>query len=173
MIQKKVDEMFEKEVIQNFIDNWKNCNSHTIEFASKVPAGVWNTKPFDPYYKSFAWEFACIARTRACYIKGLKKGVLNFGMQDGVPSKEEFTRIPKKKSIDIMRKQSKEFVSILKDPKINSTNVLGKKKDKLEIISMLMQHERLHHGKLILYFSKAGLKYPDSFVKTWGESNFK
>jgi len=44
--------------------------------------------------------------------------------------------------------------------------------EKVDLIVWLLQHERIHHGKLLLYSAQAGLKLPKSFVATWGKSNF-
>ena len=40
------------------------------------------------------------------------------------------------------------------------------------VISWLLQHEQLHYGKLILYFSKCEIEIPKSLKQMWGENNF-
>lgn len=56
----------EERLIQNLKNAWRNCNAATTGFAANVPERMWRTKPFEPRFKLFAWEFACLTRTRLC-----------------------------------------------------------------------------------------------------------
>lgn len=153
--------MAKDELVQHFLVSWKICNNHTISFVDKIPTNLWHKKPFDPYYKTFAWEFACIARTRECYIRGLETGELRFEEAEDIPNIDKLERMPKRKIIELLQKQARRIGKLINRNK------------NLWMIAWLLQHERLHHGKLILYFSKAKLKYPSSFMETWGKSNFE
>lgn len=61
-----------KILIKNVREIWQNCHQATFEFAKNVPERDWFLKPFAPRFKSFSWEFACLTRTRMCYLKALK-----------------------------------------------------------------------------------------------------
>ena len=62
----------DKNLIQRLKNQWRNCNASTIGFALAIPQKDWNSRAFDKRFKTFSWEFACLARTRMCYVKGLK-----------------------------------------------------------------------------------------------------
>lgn len=149
-------------LIQDFKNAWKNANAATIGFAVNIPPSQWEVKPFNPRFKSFAWEFACLSRTRMCYLKGLKTGQLTFSHQGDIPDKEVFERMTKREILDNLRRLSRDILKEIE--KVKSENA--------GMVVWLLQHERVHQGKLILYLSEANFKLPKSFIMTWGESNF-
>lgn len=153
----------DKRLIQDFKNSWRNCNAASTDFAEKIPLEKWPIKPFDPRFKSFAWEFACIVRTRLCYLKGLKTGKLDFSDQEDILNKEILETYSKKEILELLSQLTNDF--IIEIERINSS-------EGIKLINWILQHERIHHGKLILYFSQIGLEIPKSFKKTWGESNF-
>lgn len=150
-------------LIQDFKNAWRNCNAASTDFAEIVPTNLWHSKPFDPRFKSFAWEFACIVRTRLCYLKGLKTGKLDFSDQEDILNKEILETCSKKEILELLSQLTNDFITEIE--RINSL-------EGIKLINWILQHERIHHGKLILYFSQIGLEIPKSFKKTWGESNF-
>jgi len=152
-----------EDIIQKLKNSWRNCNASTRGFAQVVPSENWHSKAFEPSFKSFSWEFACLARTRLCYIKGLETGKLDFSPQEDIPSKEALEE--KSKSIIL------EFLNDSARTLLDKIENLESAKE-VDFIVWLLQHERIHHGKLLLYVSKAKFKLPETFVKTWGESNF-
>jgi hypothetical protein len=152
----------DKRIIQDFKNSWRNINAATLGFAKAIPPQEWETKPFNPRFKTFAWEFACLTRTRMCYLKALKTGQLKFSHQDDIPDKDVLEKTSKKEIIDLLVKFSKDLL----------TQIEKVDENKMSKILWLFQHERIHHGKLILYLSQASFKLPESFVETWGESNF-
>lgn len=154
----------DKRLLQNLKNTWKNCNNASSGFLTNVPVSQLVTKPFEPRFTSFAYEFACLAHTRLCYIEALKTGVANFSDQRGIPSKASLQAASKSQLISLLSQASNEIlaeIDALKSP-------AG-----LNFIEWLLQHERLHQGKLIVYVSQAGYRLPESLVKTWGESNFE
>lgn len=154
----------DKRIIQDLKNSWRNCNTSTIGFMDSIPTEKFHDIPFKTRFKTFAWEFACIARTRFCYIDALKTGALNFSDRPSVPNKNNLSREKKGYLKKLINETS---LDILKEiEKINSP-------EKVSLITWLLQHERIHHGKLLLYCSWLKLKLPKSFVKTWGESNFR
>lgn len=154
----------DKRLIQNLKNSWRNCNSATSDFVQSVPSDKWQDKPFNPRFKSFAWEFACLVRTRLCYLKALKTGKMDFfDDQADIPNKEVIKSYSKKQIQDLISQTTNDFIDQIE--KIDSA-------EKVNFITWLLQHERIHHGKLMLYCSNIGLELPKSFKKTWGESNF-
>lgn len=152
-----------KRIIQDLKNSWRNTNSATTGFLQSVPSDKLQEKPFEHRFTSFAWEFACLVRTRYCYLEGLKTGKLAFNDREGVPNKDSLTQESKSELLDRLS---------------NTSNAILKEIEKLDeekvgMVSYLLQHERIHHGKLTIYCSAAEYKLPKSFVKSWGESNFK
>ncbi|OGC49627.1 hypothetical protein A2691_02290 [Candidatus Woesebacteria bacterium RIFCSPHIGHO2_01_FULL_39_23] len=152
-----------KRIVQDLKNSWRNTNSSTIDFANKIPTKIWDEKPFKLRFRSFAWEFSCLVRTRMCYLKGLRIGKLSFSSQEDIPNKGEIVKYSKKVIFDQLTKLSREI--LIEIEKVDE--------NKVNMVLWLIQHERLHQGKLMLYLSKENLALPTSFVKTWGESNFR
>jgi hypothetical protein len=150
-------------LLQDLKNNWRNINGSTIKFAQNVPVNMWNIKPFEKRFTTFSWEFACILRTRLCYLRAFKTGVLDFAESKEIPSKKEIVQWEKSKIVNELHKLGKE---ILKEVSVADTL------EKVKFANLLFQHERVHQGKFIIYHSQLGLEIPKSFKKTYGESNF-
>lgn len=162
-ISSKKKALLDKKIIQSLKISWKNCNSATLDFANSVPASSWQSKPFQFRFKSFAWEFACITRTRFCHLEAFKTGRLLFAERSSAPKKSNLEKEPK---AIIIKELNKLGTSLLRE--IDAVDSI----QKVDFITWLLQHERVHQGKLILYFATSGLKTPNSFKNTWGRSNF-
>ncbi len=154
----------DKRLIQNLKNAWRNCNSASVGFAQNIPSEKWHEKPFENRFKSFAWEFACLVRTRYCYLEGLRTGELAFNDRHSIPNKKDLEQYSKEQILNELSKKTNEFIKEIE--KIDTS-------EKVAMIIWLLQHERIHHGKLMLYLSNVNLELPNSFVKTWGESNFR
>lgn len=150
-------------LIQNLKNSWRNCNSSTVGFLTNIPSDKLEKKPFDPRFKSFAWEFSCIIRTRYCYLEGLKTGKLNFTDREGIPIEKDLEKESKQQLLKRLSNLTNNFIKQIE--KIDAY-------EKVDFMNWIFQHERIHHGKLTLMLAVAGYPIPDSFAKTWGESNF-
>lgn len=151
-------------LIQDLKNGWRNTNNATTGFLQNIPTYKLNDKAFDQRFTTYAWEFACLIRTRLCYLDELKTGVQNFADRDDIPNKEEILNYSKAKMLDKLSETSNHLVDELET--LCEYAKVGR-------IIWLLQHERIHQGKLILYHAKSGYEIPESFKKTWGESNFK
>jgi hypothetical protein len=142
---------------------WRNCNNSSFTFAASIPLDVWTQKPFAPRFSSYSWEVACILRTRLCYLDAFKTGSLYFTSRDNILDKNKYFEMSKTEVLSLLKETAE---SILDEVSRLETF------EKLTYFMQLLQHKRIHHGKLLLYHSKSGLELPKSFKKTWGESNF-
>lgn len=97
------------------------------------------------------------------YVEGLPTGKLNFSDRPSIPNKEALSGRSKKELCNDLEQASRDLILAIE--KIETT-------EQVDLVMWLLQHERIHHGKLTLYHSIQGLNIPDSFKKTWGESNF-
>lgn len=154
----------DKRIIQDLKNSWRNCNASTIGFIDSIPSDKFHIIPFETRFKTFAWEFVCIVRTRLCYLEALKSGKLNFSDRSTVPNKNNLSREEKKTLLKLINDTARSI--LVEIEKVNSA-------EKISLITWILQHERIHHGKLLLYCSQLKLELPKSFVRTWGESNFK
>ncbi|MBS3094155.1 DinB family protein [Candidatus Pacearchaeota archaeon] len=153
--------------MNDFLSNWKQVNELTLDFLKKIPEKEFSKKPFDPRFKSLAWEFACILSTRAGYIKGFALGSL-----DGSCFSAD-TELSKKEFLKKLEETSKKILDVLNNQSVDEIIYFGEKTSKENVISWLMQHEQFHFGKLLLYFSKAEIELPSSLLKMWGENSFR
>ena len=153
----------DKRLIQDLKNSWRNVNSASTGFLQAIPSNNVSDKPFEHRFTTFSWEFACLIRSRLCYLDALKTGEFNFTDRDGIPNKEDLMKKSKTEMLDLLSTTSND---LLKEIEQIETQ------DKVATIIWLLQHERIHHGKLMLYLSKADFELPDSFKKTWGETNF-
>jgi hypothetical protein len=157
-------------LLKNLIDNWNEVNQTTLDLLNSLPEQYYHSKPFQPRFKSFAWEFSCVFSTRVGYIKGLSEKVLDekcFQEDD-----KKLEKLSKKEIIQKIKETNTKIIEIIKDEKIKTIDYWNKKSTKEITISWLMQHEQLHYGKLILYFSKLNLKIPKLLQEMWGKESF-
>jgi len=158
-------------LLKNFLENWKEVNQTTLNLILAVPEKFYHQKPFAPRFKSFAWEFSCILSTRLGYLRGFNVGQLDESCF--LETDEELEKLSKEMMITKLRSTNLKIEQIIKDEKKIKINYFGKEVSKYNVISWLLQHEQLHYGKLILYFSKKKIKIPTSLKKMWGENSFK
>jgi len=150
-------------LIQDLKNAWRNTNTATVGFLQNIPTENIGDKPFEKRFTNYSWEFACLVRTRLCYLDELKTGVQNFADRDDIPNKEEIINYSKAKMLDTLSETSNHLINELET--LSEYMKVGR-------IIWLLQHERIHQGKLMLYHAKSGFEIPESFKKTWGESNF-
>lgn len=150
-------------LLQDLKNSWRNCNAATSGFLASVPAELLSSRPFEPRFKSYAWEIACLIRTRLVYLDALIGNPLDFSERPGTPDKALLEREPKGELAERLSRTSNEVLACIEQLKTSA---------QVSLVVWLLQHERIHHGKLMLYLSQDRLPLPESFVQTWGESNF-
>lgn len=156
--------------IDDIIANWNECHKTTLSFLKKIPSRKFHLKPFEPRFKSFAWEFACLITTRQMYINGFKEGKLN-GRTFAAPT-ENVEKINKEQAIKYLFETDKSIKQVMFDKEIDFIIYFGEKTSKFAVISWLMQHEQFHYGKLVLYLAQAEIKQPKSIKDMWGKNSF-
>ena len=153
----------DEKLIQDLKNNWRNTNNASASFLQSIPNQSIQVHPFENRFTDFSWEFSCLIRTRLCYLEELKTGIQNFEDREGIPNKDILQQKSKKELADLISETSNALLEEI--TKIDTYNKVAR-------IIWLLQHERIHQGKLLLYHSKLNLEIPESFKKTWGESNF-
>lgn len=140
---------------------WQNCNGSTKAFLESIPVENYDSKPFTGRFKKFSWEFACIVRTRLCYIDAFRTSQLTFENRNEIKDKDFYELLAVEEMQELLHKTGVELTQLLRDEHSE------------ELALWLMQHEALHQGKLLLYNAELGIQAPQRFKSTWGEDNFK
>lgn len=159
-----------KDLVSDFISNWQATRTETLEILNSLDDKKLRFKPEGEKWKSLRWQFGCIIRTQIVYTQAVEKGVLDFASfgSSNLPSKDKLDTKEKLLSelkisdegwIVALNNQSEKEDFKIKWPQYE-LNLLGH-------ISSLMEHERLHHGQLISYFTMAGFELPPHFKHNW------
>ena len=139
---------------------WQDCNGSTKDFLSVLKQELYHNHPFEGRFKSYAWEFACILRTRLCYIEAFEKGSLDFSVHGSIKEKSFYEDLNVEEVKKMIASTGVRITELLRIPHSE------------ELALWLCRHESMHHGKLILYFAHNNLPTPERVKHTWGESNF-
>lgn len=148
---------------QDVLHAWARCAQTTGEFLEGVPEERLHALPFVPRFETFSWEFACLIRTRLCYLEALRtRRRLSFVDRAGIPPKDRLEK----------RGKSELSTLLLNTASSISIAIVDSKARRLPLFLNLLEHERLHHGKLILYFAQCFMNFPPTLISDWGEDNF-
>ena len=155
-------------VIANLLSGWQWTISHRYELLSALSDKDLSWKP--PYkatFQDFQYQFACIASTQKAYTSMLAKRKFNnsfFGQYS-----EDFRKIYTVKGlIQTLRKLDKEFVLQMRS--LNDDDLFDWGDFQAPVYSViitLQEHERLHHGQLISYFTLREIPFPQQFKRDW------
>lgn len=152
--------------MEEFLKHWHFVRSESLEILRSLSDEQLQFKPEGEKWQPLYYQFACMGRTQLVYAKAAKAGTLNFadfGSSD-LPSKHEFQTVEKLSSF--LEGCDKEWQDALI---INQDGIDwpdGKKSTPMHIES-LAEHERLHHGQLISYFTLAHIDLPSGFKNNW------
>lgn len=152
--------------MEEFIKRWQFTRSETMELAKSLDDEQLQFKPEGNKWQTMFHQFGCIGRTQLIYAKAAETGVMDFSLfgTNEMPSKDK-------------HQTSQEIIAFLNDCNSAWLNALsqngsgviwpdGVKTAELHIMS-LAEHERLHHGQLISYFTMAGIELPTGFKRNW------
>jgi hypothetical protein len=152
--------------MDGFIKRWQFTRSETIEILNALTDEQLQFKPEGDGWQTIYHQFGCIGRTQLVYAKAAEKGLMDFSLfgSSEIPSKDINQTV---NSILLFLEDAN---SVWLDAVINSVDGViwpdGKKAIELHI-SNLAEHERLHHGQLVTYFTLAGFELPAGFKNNW------
>lgn len=155
-------------IIKALLGGWKYTLCHRYELLGNL-----NNKDLDftprgsKKFKNLQYQFACIGSTQQAYTKMLKEG--HFCSRYFCIFKPGLIKLREiKKLADKLGEIDKEFKEeILKHSDKDEFEWGNIKTPVWRIITLLQEHERLHHGQLISYFTSANLEFPLEFKKAW------
>ncbi|MCA9347762.1 DinB family protein [Candidatus Saccharibacteria bacterium] len=152
--------------MDQFLSRWNFVRSETVELLKALTDEDLFFQPKGTAWQPMYYQFGCIARTQVVYTRALKTGVMDFSLF----SSSEFPNKNDNKSVNeilaLLKQANNEWIEAIG---VNSDGVLwpgGKKSKEIHIMS-LGEHERIHHGQLISYFTIADLALPPNFKSNW------
>jgi hypothetical protein len=153
-------------MFDEFVLRWKFVRSETMEILNSLNDEQLQFKPDGEEWKSILWQFGCIGRTQLVYAKAARTGTMNFEefRTSSLPDKDAFRTLPSIKKF--LNDADKLWLEAIKS-KQSVQWPFGKISMALHI-SNLIEHERIHHGEFISYFTLAGFQLPEEFKNNWG-----
>ncbi|MFX1489867.1 MAG: DinB family protein [Promethearchaeota archaeon] len=152
--------------LKSKIDSWKLIRNLTYDLLESLPETELSktvSKNMGPLGK----QFRHMGDVQLCYIEAIKN------------RKVDFSKYRRDYSIENSKLKLKQFLEEM-DEKLSSyiekninveINWGFAKISLIEHLNLLIQHEILHHGELIVYIRSLGLKFPKSWEEIWGPLN--
>jgi hypothetical protein len=155
-------------VLEQLFKSYKYARNNSIKIFDEAVRqdilGFHSTseKQNDYSFQSVLFQFQCMVSTTDTYYRKLTNAKnKDFGVyvtEEKVIPKQELSAENIKK---ILSRQLEEIEDLLK-------SFDEKKAEKyIDKVSLIMSHEYLHQGELILMFREAAAKLPESYVKAW------
>ena len=153
--------------MDEFIARWGFVRSETLELLDTLTAEQLSFTPSgsDTWQPMYA-HFGCIARTQAVYAAAIERGVMDFGLFQmlELPEKKQFA--DKSFAITHLDEINRLWCAML----VKDVAVMWPGQQEVSLANHVMrlaEHERLHHGQLISYFTLAGIDLPKNFKQNW------
>jgi hypothetical protein len=123
-------------------------------------------KPSGEKWQPLYYQFGCMARTQLVYADAVLTGRMDFSLfnSDELPSKDGAKNANVLKAL--LGSSNEVWLNnlVTGEPTVRWPD--GNKSLELHIAS-LAEHERLHHGQLISYFTLANIDLPSGFKNNW------
>lgn len=159
-----------KNLVNSFVRSWNFTRSETLELLEALTDKQLLYKPSGAKWQSLAYQFGCVGRTQTIYTHAIENGVMDFSWfaDKSIPSKNDyvtgttiksFLEVADKKWTEAIREKGREEDFLIKWPGFN--------RPLTNHISALMNHERIHHGQLISYFTLGDYDLPPKFKANW------
>lgn len=155
-------------LLNGMIHAWSYTRSETTEILASLEDSQLQFKPQGEKWQPLYYQFLCIAQAQKAYTEAIKSGQLNFNNFD--IESERAKNQTKQALLKDLTQLNDEWLKQLKsklldeDFKISWPNY---QTSLIAHIAALAEHERLHHGQLISYFTLAGFDLPEGFKRNW------
>jgi hypothetical protein len=165
--------MIYNNLLNSFTRNWDFTRSETIEILGSINDKQLQFKPDGDKWQPLFWEFGCLIRSQLIYTDAIVKGEMDFSLfkSTNIPSKEAYKT--KDAILTALENADKEWVGAIRSHENDEDYQIawpGFKRPFVNHISKLAEHERIHHGQFISYFTLAGFDLPPKFSTNWGLS---
>lgn len=152
-----------------YIRRWNFIRGETLEILEALDDEKLLFKPEGERWRPLFYQFGCIARTQLIYAEAAKTGKMDFALfgSNKFPEKYENKTVADIK--ELLNQADTAWLAALAQ---NEGGVAwpADQRGKLPLllhIQALAEHERLHHGQLISYFTLAGFNLPPEFKNNW------
>jgi hypothetical protein len=152
--------------MNDFINRWQFTRSETIEILQSLTDEQLQFKPEGKKWQSIFHQFGCIARTQLIYAKAAESGQMDFSLFSSPDMPDKDTMQTQDEILKLLSESNNSWLAAVSK---NSDGVQwpdGSKPIEIHIMS-LAEHERLHHGQLISYFTLAEFELPPNFKRNW------
>lgn len=159
-----------RDLVSVFTSSWNFTRGETLEILDSLNDAELRFKPQGDKWQTLYWEFGCLGRTQIVYTKAIETGIMDFSLfsSTSLPSqKDNKTKTSIKKFLE---KSNSAWLEEIKEREKDESFLIswpGFKMPLVKHIASLAEHERLHHGQFISYFTLAGLELPPKFKSNW------
>jgi hypothetical protein len=152
--------------MDDFIVRWQFTRSETIEILKSLTDERLQFKPEGEKWQPMFHQFGCIGRTQLIYAKAAETGVMDFSLfgSSEITSKDLNQTVGG--ILAFLEDANSAWIAALRQNKAGVQWPDDNKRIELHITS-LAEHERLHHGQLVTYFTLAGFELPAGFKNNW------
>lgn len=154
------------DVMDDFIQRWQFTRSETIEILQSLTDEQLQFKPEGEQWQPIFHQFGCMARTQLIYAQATESGAMDFSLFRSAEMPDKDTRQSKVDLLAFLHESNEAWLTALSKNKGTVQWPGGNKPVAIHIMS-LAEHERLHHGQLISYFTLAGFSLPPDFKRNW------
>lgn len=165
-----MEEMIYKNLVTNFVRQWNYTRDETLELLDCLTDDQLQWKPEGEKWQPFYFQFGCIGRTQIVYTKAIETGSMDFTYfrSPDLPKKDTFQT--KDTLREFLKKTDTDWTNAIRTKRRDeeySVSWPGFTQPLTVHITSLSNHERLHHGQLVSYFTLANIDLPQNFKQNW------
>ena len=157
------------DLIKELLGNWKFAVGQRYELLSVLKdSDLAFTPQGSEKFKDLQYQFACIGSTEKAYTEMIKNG-LKFDVSLFSKIKDDLVKLHTTTELKTKLEEiDRGFEDTIKNFSGDEVFDWGDTTSPVwRLITVLQEHERLHHGQLITYFTLADIEFPDNFKKMW------
>ncbi len=159
-----------KNLITNHVRSWNFTRSETLEILHSLDDKKLQFKPEGNTWQPLFWEFGCIGRTQMVYSNAILTGKMDFSFFDSDKLPTKTTNQTVKDIEKFLEKTNTEWLELIRSKRRDEDFKVKWPGNNMPLtvhIASLANHERLHHGQFISYFTLAGFDLPKNFKTNW------
>lgn len=148
------------------ISRWQFVRSETIELLQALSDEQLQFKPEGETWQPLFYQFGCMARTQLIYAEAVDTGRMDFSLFSSTELPAKDLRQTKSELLAFLHESNDAWLAALAQNQNGVDWPEGHKPADVHVMA-LAEHERLHQGQLISYFTVAGYDLPAGFKQNW------
>lgn len=159
-----------RDLVDAFLRGWSFTRSETIAILTSLGDEQLRFRPSGPSWQSLYSQFGCIARTQWVYTQAVMSGRMDFTLFDSPSLPRHDADASREEILRFLNEADKEWIETVLTRQHNEGFVIqwpAEEMPLLQHVAALQEHERLHHGQFIAYFTLAGFELPQAFRSNW------